>query len=72
MSRRLVVLMWGGFPAWPLALLSVLIRSLPQLRMLPVEVTGMRGSLRSRRVVVAGVGASAFSLELLCTAAWAV
>ena len=32
----------------------------------------MRESLRSRRVVVAGVGVSVFSLELLCTAAWAV
>ena len=70
--RYWVVLMWGGFSARLLALLSVLICSLPWLRILLVEITGMRESLCSRCVIVAEVGFSVFSLELLCTTAWAV
>ena len=60
--------MWEGFTAWSLASLSVLIRSLPRLRILLVEV--MTGLLLSRRVEVRGVGVFAFSLKLL--SAWTV
>ena len=62
----------GDFPASLLALLLVLICSLPQLYMLLVEVTSIRRPLRSRCIIMAGVGIFAFLLKLLSIAAWAV